>query len=174
MEAPTGLGIERLVAVIEETGTVDDAAVTLDRLCAELPLDTRHQVLALADVDAFFASNVDQLKEAQAAFNTRIAAERAKATVARSLMIRILQHEGATIVRNGRVTVSLRAGRESLKCVDLEKVDDKFIKVERKADVARAKEYMHETGDIPVGFDCSRGEPSLTITRKDKADKGVE
>ncbi|MCK4513490.1 hypothetical protein KAW64_17200 [bacterium] len=170
MDAQTGLSVESLVTVIEEACNIEDAGAALDVLNAELPLDTRHQVLALADVDAFFASNVAALTEGRKAFDTQIASEKAKASVARSLMIRILQHEGATTVRSGRVTVSLRAGRERMKCVDLKKVEDVFIRVKREANIALAKEVMHETGDIPAGFEYERGEPSVNITRKDKDD----
>jgi hypothetical protein len=163
MAEQTGLGTDQLVAIIE---TKEKPEIVLEYLEAGLPKGLRHSVIALAEVDGVFMQNVYQLEQARDTFNQKIAVEKAKAKVARSLMLKIMQDEGIPTIKDEHVTVSVIPGRERMKCVDLEKVPESFIRTKREGNIAKAKLALKETGEIPDGFEFERGDPTVAVRRK--------
>lgn len=157
------LSTDELVGIIEGKTELE---VTQTHLMAGLPSGLRHQVVALAEVEGIFVQNMCELERGKKLFVQKLALEEKKIAVARSLMLKIMESEGVPTVKDEHVTVSVVKGRERVKCVDIDKVADEFKKMKPVADVAGAKAHLHDTGEVPDGFEVERGDPTVMVRRK--------
>jgi hypothetical protein len=137
----------------------DDTALFADTLEGETDvMDVLRHLVRQANETKAIAKGLGEYKNALGERKARL--DRRVESI-RALMLNVMDVAGLQKAKLPEATLSVSAGRPSLVVDDPARLPDRYVKIERKPDLAAIKEAGIDA-DIP-GTHVSNGAPSLTV-----------
>ncbi len=109
--------------------------------------------------------NAEAVAERIAALQARQSRYKAQAEECRRCVLAIMDVAGMAKFRHPEFTVSLSPGRPGVVVTDEAALPDRFVRVERKPNMAALREALTD-GEVVPGVEWTNGAPQLTVRTK--------